>query len=218
MKTLITLCFFGLTPTAHAQEFTVLLGKKNLGSLTFSQSGTTARLHSTLNQTPMGVFNGTFKGTSAGNAKTATFTGDSKSSRKQRHVVVDHKNARPVSVDISPQKERTELSDPSRVTGPTLDPVRAIAHLISARGCPAAVRLYDGRRVIAITPTQQTQAADHLTCAMRYKVTQGPGHLSPLRISSAKMQLRYATSGTKQILQQIKISSGVFGLSLNRKK
>jgi hypothetical protein len=216
MKKLLAICLFGLSAPAQAQDFSVVLGNKTLGKLSYSQSGRTASLHSTLTQTPMGVFNGTFKGTSKGNAKSGVFTGDSRSSRKQRRVVVDHQNARPVSVEISPLEERTDLSDPSRVSGETLDPVRAIGHLIAARDCPAAIRLYDGRRVITITPSGQTKDAHNLTCAMRYKVTQGPGHLSPLRISSAKMQLQYDTSGTEQSLQQIKISSGVFGLSLNR--
>jgi len=216
MKTLLAFCLIAAAGQASAQDFSVNLGKKTLGTLSYSQSGGSARLSSRLNQTPMGVFNGTFTGTSTGTAKTSVFTGDSRSSRKQRRVVVDHQNARAVSVDITPSKERTDLSDPSRVRGQTLDPVRAVGYLISAKGCPNAIRLYDGRRVISITPNGQSKAAGKLTCLMGYTVTDGPGHLSPLRISSAKMQLLYSTTGNAQSLEQIKISSGVFGLSMNR--
>jgi len=216
MKTLLAFCLVAAAGQVSAQDFSVNLGKKSLGTLSYSQSGGSARLSSTLNQTPMGVFNGTFRGTSTGTAKSGVFTGDSRSSRKQRVVVVDHQNARPVSVDITPAKERTDLSDPSRVTGQTLDPVRAVGYLIAAQGCPKAIRLYDGRRVISIAPNGQSKAAGKLTCLMGYTVTDGPGHLSPLGISSAKMQLLYGTTGNTQSLEQIKISSGIFGLSMNR--
>jgi len=216
MKKLLPLCALFLGTPAYAQEFSVSLGGKMLGRLNLSASGSTAILHSTLNQTPMGVFNGTFKGTSKGTTRTGTFTGDSQSSRKKRRVIVSYANGRAQNVDITPQNERTDLSDPALASGQIIDPVRAVAHLFHATACPAAVRLYDGRRVVAITPTGQKKDADKLICTMRYKVTAGPGHLSPLRISSAKMQLRYNTAGNTQKLEQIKISSGVFGLRLDR--
>lgn len=197
---------------AYAQDFSVSLGGKSLGQLGYSAQGQSAKLTSTLNQTPMGVFNGTFTGTSKSN----TFTGVSKSSRKQRRVVVDYSGGRPIKVEITPAEERTDLSDPNQAKGAVLDPVRAVEQLLGAKGCPAALRIYDGRRVVSMTPTDETQTPQTLSCHMSYKVVQGPGHLSPLRISSAKMHLQYGIAGGKQTLQQIKVSSGVFGLTLDR--
>jgi len=164
----------------------------------------------------MGVFNGSFVGISKGTARSATFTGESKSSRKNRIVTMRYLDGRPVEVAITPAQEHTNLSDPQLVTKPVTDPVRAVERLINAKGCPAALRLYDARRVITITPSGLDQAANTLTCNMRYKVTDGPGHLSPLRISSAKMRLQYDISGGRQMLEQIKISSGIFSLHLDR--
>lgn len=217
MKFLAPLCALILATPAYAQEFSVLLGGKTLGQLSFSQKGSTATLRSTLDQTPMGVFNGTFVGTSEGAARNATFTGDSQSSRKQRRVIVKYKNGRAHNVDITPAQEQTKHSDPERVSASVMDPVRIIAALMDAEGCPSAMLLYDGRREVRISPNGQDQTAQMLTCRMSYKVTKGPGHLSPLGISSAKMQMTYDNAGGVQKLQQIKISSGVFRLNLDRR-
>ena len=216
MRFLMTLCVLALAAPCSGQDFSVRLGGKTLGKLSYSENGSTAQLRSTLNSTPMGVFNGTFTGTSSAKGPNATFTGVSSSSRKERRVVADYTNGRVNAVDITPADERTDMSDPVRVSATVTDPVRAVGQLMHADECPAAIRLYDGRRVVLIAPTGKTQGKDALICKMSYKVTQGPGHLSPLRISSAKMELRYFITGGRQSLQHIKISSGVFGLSLDR--
>lgn len=212
MKFPALLCIAFLAAPAQADTFRVLLGGKALGQLSYAQQGNKSTLRSTLDNTPLGVFNGTFTGTSAG----GTFTGDSKSSRKQRRVVVKISKGRAISTDVAPADELTKLSDPALVPAGVLDPVRAIGQLMTAKGCPAAMRLYDGRRVVALSPTGQQRTDNALVCSMSYKVIAGPGHLSPLRISNAKMQLGYGVQGTVQKLHQIKISSGIFKLSLDR--
>ncbi|KEJ88887.1 hypothetical protein [Sulfitobacter donghicola] len=195
------------TPLA-AQSFDVSLGGKTLGTLSYSQNGGAKTLKSTLNNTPLGVFNGTFHGSS----KKGVFTGDSKSSRKQRRVEVSIAKNRAVSTKVTPQAELTELSDPALVVGQVTDPVQAIGSLINAGGCPDKLNLYDGRRVVHLEPTGDTVTGSARTCSMSYKVVQGPGHLSPLKISSAKMKLTYDGSS----LQKIEISSGLFKLRLDR--
>ncbi|MCX7566903.1 hypothetical protein OS189_11185 [Sulfitobacter sp. F26169L] len=211
------LCALFLAAPVGAQTFDVSLGGKTLGQLDFSGNGRTSTLRSTLDNTPLGVFNGTFSGTSTGSDQNSTFTGDSRSSRKQRIVQVEIAKGRAVSTDITPPEEQTDLSNVARVPAGVLDPVRAIGRLISAKGCPKSMRLYDGRRVVTLGVGAGNQTENLLVCPVSYRVTAGPGHLSPLRISSAKMQLTYVVSGSTQNLHQIRISSGPFSLSLDRR-
>ena len=216
MRYIAPLCALVLATSAHAQNFTVSLAGKTLGTLAYSKKGSITTLKSTLDQTPMGVFNGTFVGVSKGSWPKTTFTGDSKSSRKQRRVIVKFKGGRAQSVDITPIEELTELSDPMHASANVFDPVRVVAALINSKGCPTTLPMYDGRREVRITPEMKELSGDTLTCRMSYKVIKGPGHLSPLGISSAKMMMTYDKTGGGQKLRQIKISSGVFRLSLDR--
>lgn len=210
------LCVGLLATSAQAETFRVSLGGKALGQISFDASGQTARLRSTLDNTPLGVFNGTFTGTSQGSAASSTFTGESRSSRKSRTVIVDINKGRAQRTEVTPQAEITVLSDISLVPAGVRDPVRAIGALFRATGCPEAMRMYDGRRVVALSPDGQSRKDNTLKCNLRYTVTDGPGHLSPLGISSAKMLLNYDTSGGKQRLQELAVSSGVFRLRLIR--
>ena len=207
-----------LAAPATAETFDVLLGGRSLGQFSFEQRGSTATLRSTLNNTPMGVFNGTFTGTSTGNAQNAKFVGDSQSSRKHRVVRVNIAKGRADATDIQPVSEITDLSDVARVPAGVIDPVRVIGALIAAAGCPDTMKMYDGRRVVTLGQKADEAVGDTLTCNMTYRVTAGPGHLSPLGIKSAEFELTYTTGGSGQSLRQIKISSGIFRLTLNRRK
>ena len=210
-------CVLLLAAPAGAETFDVALGKKKLGTLSYSVSGPKTTLRSTLDNTPLGVFNGSFVGNDTGSSSRNTFVGNSKSSRKQRIVTVQIAKGKAVNTDITPASERTDLSEITKVQSGVINPVRAIGQLITANDCPAKMRLYDGRRVIALSPTGKSQSGDTLVCSMSYKVVAGPGHLSPLSISSAKMQLNYEVAAGQQTLQQIQISSGIFKLKLNKK-
>ena len=217
MKPIAFLAVALLTAPASAETFSVTLGGKSLGQLNYSESGTTRRLTSTVDNTPLGVFNGTFAGTSTGSDNKSRFTGESRSSRKQRTVKVNIAQGRATAIDITPKDEQTELSEAARVPAGVTDPVRAMGQLFRAKGCPAPIQMYDGRRVVSMRSDAGTKTGNTLTCTLRYKVIAGPGHLSPLGISSAKMQLNYATSGDRQTLREMKVSSGIFRLSLDRK-
>ncbi len=216
IKLIACLAAIAVAAPANADTFSVVLGGKTLGQLSFAAQDKIATLSSTLNSTPMGVFNGTFLGTSTGTAINGRFTGISKSSRKQRSVTVEIANGRAVSTTITPQDELTELSDTTRVPPDVMDPVRIIGALVAADGCPTGMRMYDGRRVVTITPEGQSSESDTLSCNMNYRVTAGPGHLSPIGISSAKLVMRYDMGNGPQSLQQIAISSGIFRVRLNR--
>lgn len=216
LKLITCIASLALAAPASAETFSVKLGGKILGTMQFVHEGKTATLRSTLNSTPMGVFNGTFSGTSTGTPSGGRFTGESRSSRKQRDVTVEITKGKATSLQITPQDELTELSDINRVPAGVSDPVRIIAALIDAGGCPDPMQMYDGRRVVAMIPNGESNEGDTLTCSMNYRVTAGPGHLSPLGISSAKMTLRYDTKGGQQSLQQMQIASGIFRVILDR--
>jgi len=211
-----TLCLLMLAAPVAAESFDVSLGGKALGKLKYAETGRKAVLTSTLDNTPLGVFNGKYTGTSIGNTATSHFTGESRSSRKNRVVTVEIAKSRAVSTAITPQDELTALSDINKVPAGVMDPVRAMAQLFRAKGCPAPIRMYDGRRVVAMRSDSGTLAGETLTCAVSYKVIAGPGHLSPLGISSAKIELNYRTAGGQQTLQHLKISSGLFNVRLSR--
>ena len=217
MKPIALLCAALLAAPVSAETFSVSLGGKTLGQLSYSEGGNKSTLSSTVDNTPLGVFNGTFTGTSTGNSASSGFTGDSRSSRKQRVVKVNIAQGRATSTDVTPTEELTELSDVTRVPAGVMDPVRAMGQLFRAKGCPAPIQMYDGRRVVSMRSDIGTETAGTLTCNLRYKVIAGPGHLSPLGISSAKMQLSYSTAGGRQNLQQMKVSSGIFSVLLDRK-
>lgn len=207
-----------LAAPVSAETFDVSLGSKTLGKLSYSTNGNKSTLSSVLDNTPMGVFNGAFTGTSTGFTNSSIFVGDSRSSRKQRVVTVEIVKGKAVSTDVVPLNEQTDLSDIARVPSQIIDPIRAIGLIINAKGCPANARLYDGRRVVTLHLKSHARSGDTLTCDISYRVSDGPGHLSPLRISSAKMHLNYDVIGDAQTLRQIKISSGIFRLSLNSRR
>ncbi|MEH6644538.1 hypothetical protein [Sulfitobacter sp.] len=216
MKPIVLLCAALLAAPVSAETFSVSLGGKALGQLSYSEVGNKSTLSSTVDNTPLGVFNGTFTGTSTGSSAKSLFTGDSRSSRKQRVVKVNLAKGRATSTDVTPAEEQTELSDVARVPADVMDPVRAMGQLFRAKGCPAPIQMYDGRRVVSMRSDIGTKTAGTLTCNLRYKVIAGPGHLSPLGISSAKMQLSYSITDGGQNLQQMKVSSGIFGIRLDR--
>lgn len=157
-----------------------------------------------------------FLGSSIGSVTNSRFTGESRSSRKQRTVIVEIANNHANSTVITPTDELTELSDIVRVPAGVTDPVRIFGALVGAGNCPDSMKMYDGRRVVTLTPDGHSNEGDTLTCNMYYRVNAGPGHLSPLGISSAKIILRYDTAGEQRSLQQMQISSGIFRVRLDR--
>ena len=68
---------------------------------------------------------------------------------------------------------------------------------------------------LALIPTGSKATDGQLICAIAYKVTAGPGHLPPLKIANANMQITYDTTNG-QSLRQITLGSGPFNLVLER--
>ena len=105
----------------------------------------------------MGVFDGSYEGESRKGAGGTTYRGKSLSSNKNREVEIRADIAgRVTEVAIAPQKDRTALSDPAVVPSGVLDPVAGFGRLLAQNTCPQAFQLYGGRRVIQVTPENQT--------------------------------------------------------------
>ncbi len=208
--------FFVLgTPlAAESVTFSAALGDRTLGTLTWDGDGPT--LLSVLDNTPLGVGDGRFEATSrpvrteAGEAVTQYI---GRSDDRVISVLLDTGRVR--DTVVSPTGEATDLSDPARVPEDVLDPVEGFARLIDAVGCPAPLRLYDGRRVIEIETASQSTTGGTLTCQLDYRVTAGPGHLSPFRFTSLAVTLDYATAGG-QSLRAITVAAGGFAVAFTR--
>lgn len=196
---------------ARADSYSVNLGGRVLGVLTYDMQGAVAAMRSTLDNTPLGVFNGTFQGQSTA----GQFRSLSQSSRKTREISFRSDNGRVMEVSVAPQDERTELSDPARVPAGVIDPVTTLGRFIGASGCPDAFRTYDGRRAILVQPVRGTQTDSELVCEMSYRVTHGPGHLSPLYIKSISVTLTYDMA-TGQSLREMEFGAAGFVLTLAR--
>lgn len=196
VKRVAVVAFVLASGAAHAQSFAISLGDRVLGTLTYEESGGAAKISSTMDNTPLGVFNGSFVAVSRGGV---SYESASRSSRKARDIAVDFAGGQATKVVISPENERTDLSDTAKVPSPVVDPVAALGQLIGARGCPRALRFYDGRRAIAIVPVSEAQTGGELICEMAYSVTHGPGHLSPLYIKSVDVRLTYDVSGSQRM-------------------
>ncbi len=194
-----------------AESFSVSLGERALGMLTYDVQGGVATMISTMDNTPLGVFNGTFQGQSDGRQ----YRSLSKSSRKTREIATRSDNGRVVDTIVSPQDERTDLSDPAMVPADVIDPVATLGRFIDASGCPDAFRIYDGRRAILVQPVSGAQAGSALVCEMSYRVTHGPGHLSPLYIKSISVTLTYHMA-EEQSLQQMEFGAAGFDLRIAR--
>lgn len=204
-----------LAASVRAETFSVSLGATSLGQLIYADAGDKSTIHSILGNTPLGVFNGSFTAISTGSTASSQFTAESRSSRKQRFVTVEIHNNQATRTSVAPAEELTGFSDVTRVPAGVMDPVRTMGQLLHAKGCPAPLQMYDGRRVVAMRSDRGTLADVTLTCTLQYKVIAGPGHLSPLGISSAKIELSYDTAGGSQRLHQMRIKSGIFSLRVD---
>ena len=212
--TLLTALIMMLAAPISAQTYQLSFGGGSIGTLSYSPS----RVASNVTSAPMGVGNGQFEAT-VQNVTRAN--GDavvqylSKSPAKGRTISVLYKDGSVVETVVTPTGDQTALSDISAVPAGVTTPIVALGHLINATGCPSDLTFYEGRRAVKITATGRSQNGTILVCDMSYRVTHGPGHLSPLFIKNAKLSATYDTSSAQQ-LTQMSISSGPFTLYVTR--
>lgn len=210
----------GLPPghtSAAAQSYDVKLGGTRIGTLVYdaTQGGSSGgALRSVLDNTPLGVGNGSFEATAlvASDGGTVNYTGLSQSSRETRRIDVSFVDGRAADVVIAPPDEATDLSDPARVPLGVIDPVSAFGRLAGGRDCPAPFTFYDGRRVLRVSTTARAVTSSGLRCELDYAVTAGPGHLSPFRFRSLKLVVDYTSGG----MSGMSISTGPFTVTIAR--
>ncbi|WP_099824767.1 hypothetical protein [Oceaniglobus indicus] len=209
------------THGAAAQTFRALLGDRVLGTVEYTSSGSgktrTDRMATALDNTPLGVGDGTFEAISrpvtVDGKRMRQYTGVSQSRRKSRSITVLHDAGKALRTDISPTSERTDLSDPARVPAGIIDLAQAFGRLAHSTGCPEPFRFYDGRRAITVQTLARTPTGGGMTCTVAYRVVAGPGHLSPFGFRKLDLTLDYNARG---VLDNATVRAGLFSLALQR--
>jgi hypothetical protein len=208
---------------AEVIPFQVVLAGSVLGTLQYEtgEAGRPVAVRTNLDNTPLGVFDGTWEATSRpvqteAGAVVLQYISTSASTRKNRVISVLHADGQVVETVVSPANDATEMSQAAQVPAGVVDPVEAFGRLADAAGCPEPFRIYDGRRVVEVATVSSEQAGDVLTCRARYEVILGPGLLSPFRFNSFDMELTYALVGLEPVLAEARVDAGMFSVSLVR--
>ncbi len=204
-----------LPAPALAEDFRVILGGNEIGALSLDGAGENLALAARFANTPLGVADGTYEASSrpavaASGATVRQFLSRSAFTSGSRTVSVLLDGPRVAETVIDPAGDRTGLSEPAAVPEGVLDPVQAFAALARAGGCPAPLRLYDGRRVAEVSVAPTGGQGGDATCRGTYRVVAGPGHLSPLGIAAFDLDLAYRGGA----LAAVTVRTGPFELRL----
>lgn len=192
---------------AVAETFDVRLAGRVIGQLETAPD----RLESALDNTPLGAADGWFRASRAGQDYSAL-------NSDGRAIDVRFADGQVVAATVTPLSEATELTNPAAVPADVVDPVTGLNRVITASDCPSTFRMYDGRRAILIEPTERAIEAGELVCRMNYTVTDGPGHVSPFRLTNLRMEARYALDGSEAgPIDTLRISAGPFAVLLVRR-
>ncbi|MBU2360543.1 MAG: hypothetical protein KKB02_16695 [Alphaproteobacteria bacterium] len=196
---------------AAQQNFAMMLGNRQLGTLAFDGSGKDVHLLSRLDNTPLGVADGTFEAVTRAKGDTIEYLGVNRGS-KTRDIAVTREGTQVTAVTVTPADEMTVLSDISKVPAGTLTTAEAFGVLANGKTCPNPLTMYDGRRVVQMATTAMDTTGETVTCDMSYRVIAGKGHLSPFNFKSLSMTAIYQAGA----LAQITVSAGGFDLNLVR--
>lgn len=198
---------------AQDARFTVSLGDRIIGTVAWSPGS----LRTETTNAPLGIGNGSYSGQlKRAGGEALDYSAHSLSSSEDRRIAIRFDGRDPVETTVSPESERTDMSDAAAVTDSVVDPVRAFGALLTVRDCPS-LRIYDGRRVSRITTEGSAGADGALTCEGGYRVDQGATHLGPLGVRSARVTLHYAaTGGGRYALGRMDLSAGPFTLAVTR--
>ena len=101
VRPLVLALFACLAGPAHAaeQSFNVFLGGQQLGWLRYSGGAGSAQVTSLFDNTPLGVFNGTYEGRSKERSGRVVYHGKSVSKNKNREVEIIRKTWKKMSDD-----------------------------------------------------------------------------------------------------------------------
>ncbi|APE44377.1 hypothetical protein BOO69_13900 [Sulfitobacter alexandrii] len=196
---------------AGTLSFGMSLGARQLGTVSYDGGRRAGRLLAVMDNTPLGVADGSFEAVTRADAGTVSYESRSRGS-KQRDIAVTRAAGRVTAVTVTPADEATALSDPARVPRGAISLTEAFAAIALGVDCPKPMAVHDGRRVVRIATAQRAETAEGIACIMSYRVVAGPGHLSPFRFKSLGMRLDYGGGG----LQRITLSAGGFDVTLTR--
>lgn len=213
----LILGLFALPAQAADQTYTVSALGIDLGWFRYSASATNARIFSQFDNTPLGVFNGSYEGDSRARSGGTLYRGKSIASNKNREVEIQTtRGGKVVDITISPEKDRTEYSDAATLPDGLLNPVAGFGQFLGQNTCPKAFKLYDARRVVQVTPKSEITSGAVKTCVLDYRVILGKGHLAPLYIKNVVITVTFdpsiATAGPSDLVMQ----SGLFGVEFRR--
>jgi len=138
---------------------------------------------------------------------------------KDRITTIRFENGIPVSVDLTPLKDQSPLTDPDHVKDKRLDSLTYLSLIFHNpdRSCPPDGKLYDGRRLTEIAFMAQPQTDDLLRCTGTYTITDGPDHSIVSGRRSFGLSLVYQSSDTRLLLQSAVFTAGTSTLNLSRK-
>lgn len=205
---------------ANAASFRVEFAGRTLGMVTYSDgdmgSDGGQSLRTNLNNTPFGLFDGTFQADSQpdGASRGATgirYVSKSRSTRKARDISFLIDAGRAIETVVSPDSEETSLSAPEAVPAGVIDPVAAFGRFVRAGSCPERFKIYDGRRVDEVAPSGFEISNGMTRCAIKYTVIAGPGHLSPFHFTEFSMMAVYDAG---KALREIDMRTGMLGIRL----
>ena len=196
---------------AQSQSYAMMLGNRQLGTLSFDGSGSNVDLLSRLDNTPLGVADGTFEATARDTGGAVSYTSRNRGS-KTRDIAITRQGGRVAAVTIEPADDMTDVSQPAQVPAGTMTPAEVFGTLANGTTCPNPLAMYDGRRVVQLATTAMDADGDTVTCALSYRVVAGKGHLSPFNFKSLSMSVIYRAKS----LAQITVSAGGFDVNLVR--
>ena len=146
-----------------------------------------------------------------GNMISQLFTAHSRRIFKDRLQTVSFRDSLPTKVDIIPESEKTDMSDPVLVTDKRRDPLSFFAEFVQDRnsGCAGPADLYDGRRMVRVTLQQRNTKDGHLRCEGVYRIVKGPDHSiqSGHRTFGLRLDYRFLENKTSR-LKWITFTSG----------
>lgn len=204
---------------AHAadQTYNVYLGGLKLGWFRYTSTPHVARISSQFTNTPLGVFDGSYEGNSRAGSDSLIYRGKSSSTNKNREVeIIRTPTGKVFKTSIKPDADRTEYSDPSTIPGGVYDPVTGFGQFLAQTGCPKPFNLYDGRRMVHITPKSADTDGPVKTCVLDYRVVLGKGHLSPLYIKHITVTVTFDPAIAKAGPSLLTLRSGLFGVEFQR--
>lgn len=210
--TAIIFCIiFNNAAHAEVQYFDLTLGQQKIGALSFDTE--TLEIVMDLNDTPFGIADGYFNAQSA-TARSSNGTTETRylSQSKKRQISFVINDGKVSATAISPIREATPLSQPEAVPPGVIPLTEGFATIATATSCPNPITIYDGRRIVQIATQVQSIVLADIKCEMDYRVTAGPGHISPFRFRTLDMTLTYRDN----VLALMAIKAGVFELRVVR--